>query len=632
MVNLRFSASVDSSEFSPTGGSILSRFSESRLNSAASLSAFQSQVDGLVGAFAEQASDWRSLTAMAAGSLFYRLGRLGTLALASKAGIAAPLFHAASYGIGLASEVTAYQTVSDTLSPVSPLGRYDERWRTSFVQFALLKIGGAGAARQNLLVQHLLQDSAMVAGHQVTGRLGWTPAPEGNLAEQFLHAEATNLQLAAGMGLMHGMIPELVSWERSLDLSLHSSRLPMRIFDIDRSDWFSLSFAYETGGTENLPRSERFEEPLDLSKPVFMQGIDGEGGGAPSSNGASLSPEIKAYRRELSRVLSQNIERMRHSWLGVMVPPGLEKTSMMDIVIRRAQEQFGEKLLQVVVLSSGTMSSLQIRETLTREFGDGNVGPFDPSARRQKQMTVGRVSDVLSNLNSLPRERSILFLLEDATQVSEQEVRSLLTHFRFAQERSGGLTPRKGNGVVIGLSETKEGLSGYRLSSPVALPTLSRPPQPSSPRPAIPPERSVREKVPVPVIPPPPALPTMKARPPARPLPPPPVSGVSGEDRVITVRENRHPRSSRKIQTVKPLEEKTRRMIEVFGDTMREMARERQGGASVNPFLWGLKAYRAYIASADSRISEGAFYNHVARYSEDPEILAFLAEIGVHRR
>ncbi|MFO1520228.1 MAG: hypothetical protein U1F57_11310 [bacterium] len=43
----------------------------------------------------------------------------------------------------------------------------------------------------------------MVAGHQLTARLGWTSAPEGSLAEQFLHAEATNLQLGAGMSLLH---------------------------------------------------------------------------------------------------------------------------------------------------------------------------------------------------------------------------------------------------------------------------------------------------------------------------------------------------------------------------------------------------------------------------------------------
>ncbi|MFO1520330.1 MAG: hypothetical protein U1F57_11825 [bacterium] len=42
----------------------------------------QSIVDGMVGGFAKQACDWRSLAAMAGGSLFYRVGRIGTLAFA----------------------------------------------------------------------------------------------------------------------------------------------------------------------------------------------------------------------------------------------------------------------------------------------------------------------------------------------------------------------------------------------------------------------------------------------------------------------------------------------------------------------------------------------------------------------
>lgn len=194
---------------------------------ASFLTAGQAQVDGLVSAFAEQASDWRAVAAMGTASLFYRFGRVGTLALASRAGQAAPLLQAASYGVGLASEVTAFQAVSEGLAPAAGAANrgsstYWDRWRTSFVQFGLLKLGGGAAVGQNPLAQHLLQDTAMVAGHQVTARLGWTTRPEGGLAEQFLHAEATNLQLAAGMSLFHGAAPEFVSWERSLDLAIRT--------------------------------------------------------------------------------------------------------------------------------------------------------------------------------------------------------------------------------------------------------------------------------------------------------------------------------------------------------------------------------------------------------------------------
>ncbi|MFO1518331.1 MAG: hypothetical protein U1F57_01490 [bacterium] len=228
-------ASIENSTPSPE--TVLSRFSQTSLSSASSEpTTFQRSIDGMISAFVEQTGDWRTFTAMAAGSLFYRFGRLGTLVLASRAQQAAPLLRVASYGIGLASEVTAFQGTSDILSSLetgfphpgaatAPLhASYWDRWRTSFVQFGLLKIGGAATQGQNALFQHLLQDTAMVAGHQATARLGWTSAPDGNLAEQFLHAEVTNLQMGLGMGLLHRAAPGLSILERSLDFSIRRSR------------------------------------------------------------------------------------------------------------------------------------------------------------------------------------------------------------------------------------------------------------------------------------------------------------------------------------------------------------------------------------------------------------------------
>ncbi|MFO1518330.1 MAG: hypothetical protein U1F57_01485 [bacterium] len=66
-------------------------FSQQSLN-APSLSASQAQVDGMVSSFVAQSTDWRSLAAMATGGLFYRFGRMGTLALASCAGRPRPFF------------------------------------------------------------------------------------------------------------------------------------------------------------------------------------------------------------------------------------------------------------------------------------------------------------------------------------------------------------------------------------------------------------------------------------------------------------------------------------------------------------------------------------------------------------
>src|SRR4030095_12085006 len=184
-------------------GSILSR---STLSSS-SLSSTQSPVDGLVGGFAEQATDWRSLAAMMAGGMAYRAGRVGIMGLGSGNAL-----RVASVGLGLTAEVATFEGTHRGLTVLSGEARSNPnlfRWNgngglrqgflNSFVTFGTLKGAGRLAPRENVLIQHLLQDSGMVLGHHATGALGLAPRPTGSLAEQFLHAEATNLQLGAGM-------------------------------------------------------------------------------------------------------------------------------------------------------------------------------------------------------------------------------------------------------------------------------------------------------------------------------------------------------------------------------------------------------------------------------------------------
>src|SRR5262249_25119094 len=74
-------------------------------------SPLQAQVDGLVGSFTQQATDWRSLTAMVAGGVTYRLGRVGTLATGTG--------RLASLGIGLGAEVTAFEMTNRSLSSLT---------------------------------------------------------------------------------------------------------------------------------------------------------------------------------------------------------------------------------------------------------------------------------------------------------------------------------------------------------------------------------------------------------------------------------------------------------------------------------------------------------------------------------
>lgn len=210
---------------------------------------------------------------MSVGSVFYRWGRIGALTLASRVQTAAPLFTLASYGVGLAGEVTAFEGVNEILNPFRPpfekggQGKFSQRWLHSFVNFGLLKIGGAATANQNLLLQHLAQDTAMVMGNRFF--VSWAPAsfPEQNLAEQFVHAEATTWQMKAGMGLVTFLAPGLSAFEKSLDLTLASRENPRFRTGLLPS---SNAWALAGGG-----RTSRFFEPREshlqlLQRPMLM--------------------------------------------------------------------------------------------------------------------------------------------------------------------------------------------------------------------------------------------------------------------------------------------------------------------------------------------------------------------------
>ncbi|MBL7686078.1 MAG: hypothetical protein JNK65_08615, partial [Deltaproteobacteria bacterium] len=170
---------------------LLSRLSETGLHEEANLSSFQQSLNQSVAGFTHQLTDLQTIAPMMAGSVAYRLFRSGSLALMGS-NLPSRMF---STVIGLAGEVTVFEEGNRLMLPSpqpSPLagegrgeGGFWTRWRHSFVNFGLLKFGGHLGAGQNLFVQHLMQDSAMVVGNYATAALNLGAQPEGNLFEQF---------------------------------------------------------------------------------------------------------------------------------------------------------------------------------------------------------------------------------------------------------------------------------------------------------------------------------------------------------------------------------------------------------------------------------------------------------------
>ncbi|MFO1519174.1 MAG: DNA-directed RNA polymerase subunit alpha C-terminal domain-containing protein [bacterium] len=295
-----FSSSSDASQ-------VLERFSQTSLNAAASVRAEQAAFDGLVSGFVEESTNWRSLAAMMAGGMAYRLGRVGVMSFAG-ASSAAPILGLASRAAGLASEVTVFEGMGDILRSPSPLagegrgeGGFWNRWRSSFVQFGMLKLGGAAANGQNVFIQHLFQDVAMVGGHQLTARLGLTPAPEGSLAQQFLHAEATNLQLGLSMGLAHSIVPGIHAFENSLELAIFhpSSSRPVESSENGEGVGALEAVASLSSSRFAFDSSDRNSLEELVNRPVWMKNTGGEEGSGRVETREDLRSEIDRHLERL---------------------------------------------------------------------------------------------------------------------------------------------------------------------------------------------------------------------------------------------------------------------------------------------------------------------------------------------
>lgn len=186
-------------------------FSHSYLNAVhpTTFSAAQLQMSAMESSFSREACNGRSLLAMMAGSFAFRIGRLAALESFASLGLMRNTFVAATaralaFTSALAGEVTVFRGLNQVLSPeiISPEASFlnPQTWMSTFVDFFALKtMGHFGAG--NILLSHLAQDAAVVAGHHLGFALGFTPEAEGSLTQQLLYAEAMNLQMSVGMKL-----------------------------------------------------------------------------------------------------------------------------------------------------------------------------------------------------------------------------------------------------------------------------------------------------------------------------------------------------------------------------------------------------------------------------------------------
>lgn len=102
-------------------------------------------------------------------------------------------------------------------------------WSNSFINFGILRLFGKIGKGQNPILHHFIQDSGMVLGQNMAYHFDITSKPQGKLLQQFVHAEAVNLQMTAGISLAHfttgGRLSQI---ERNLDLEIEANTFASR--------------------------------------------------------------------------------------------------------------------------------------------------------------------------------------------------------------------------------------------------------------------------------------------------------------------------------------------------------------------------------------------------------------------
>jgi hypothetical protein len=401
------------------------------LDSSLQPSLLQTEVDNLVSRFDHEAAQWKSLASILAGGMAYRMGRIGVVSSGVAASrwvslgdVAAAPLQALSVGTSLVAEASAFELTNRSLTFLTgetysnpDLWRWEGRGGirqgllSSLINFGSLKGCGKLVQGENIVLQHLLQDTGMVLGHQATAVFGLMPAPTGSIAEQYLHAETTNLQVGAGMALAHSFSPGIQGIERGLDLSLRAMDVEAR-FPRPGAETAPLQIGSQpalaaAGGRENILLMSSSGESGKPGGPVTPQENPAkEGDVIPTSNSEAETPRAPLVTHGVlsrlvdRRVYTAQLLRFSRDHLLNLIQEGLfsEREGQMakDWLreVKEVQEMHNSELLELSGVLGKAERSGHLDNKLTAKIKEGEEAAY--SLLRRVRLHIERSRELLS--------------------------------------------------------------------------------------------------------------------------------------------------------------------------------------------------------------------------------------------
>ncbi len=185
------------------------------------MSKAQLHLDAASSRFSSESTNSFSLASMSLAGLSGRFARLGILSLISSS----PWKNIISHCAGLAVEAASLESLHRSFQS-QPLTQasFFQNWLSHCVNFGSFKLLSTGLLAHSLPAQHLIQSSAMFAGHQLAAGLGLEEKSHESLSQQFFDSNLANLQLHAGSALGNLLTgSRLRILERNLESDAHAA-------------------------------------------------------------------------------------------------------------------------------------------------------------------------------------------------------------------------------------------------------------------------------------------------------------------------------------------------------------------------------------------------------------------------
>lgn len=223
-------------------------------------------------------------------------------------------------------------------------------------------------------------------------------------------------------------------------------------------------------GARTRAEVERFQTDL-LDRIVRLN----DGLGSASWEGeASPRWRLRPYQKEILASLDRDLQSEAAPWLGVASPMQTGKSYLIGPIIQLVRRQLGPNT-RFIVLSSAKVITEQVQRDLLAGFPPSRVGRFDGLVKNFKPITVASVFSLAPHLAEFPPEENhpVVLINDEAYFTQAPLVQRIYEHFGLAAREEGkgdgDVVPKRGNGLVMGLSGTGAGLKGYRLSGQLDL-------------------------------------------------------------------------------------------------------------------------------------------------------------------